>query len=173
MKAAVYGGPGNIRIEERDGPEIEEPTDAIVRITHTAICGSDLWFYRGEEEHEDGAPVGHEPMGIVEEVGEEVRHVQPGDRVFAPFAISCGECEFCRKGLHTSCVNGDFLGPHGGPGGAQAEKFRVPLANGTLVRVPDRYANDEQALEALLPLTDVMGTGITPPSARVSRLVIL
>lgn len=158
MKAAVYGGPGTIRIEERDSPEIEEPTDAIVRITHTAICGSDLWFYRGEDEHEDGVPVGHEPMGIVEEIGEEVRHVQPGDRVFAPFGTSCGACEFCRKGLHTSCVNGGFW-DEPGMGGAQAEKLRVPLANGTLVRVPDRHANDEDTLEALLPLTDVMGTG--------------
>lgn len=158
MKAAIYRGPGQVQIEERDAPEIEEPTDAVIRVTHTAICGSDLWFYRGEEEHEPGAPVGHEPMGIVEEVGDDVRHVQPGDRVFAPFAISCGECEFCRKGLHTSCVNGGFWGPHGG-GGAQAEKLRVPLANGTLIRVPDRYANDEDTLESLLPLTDVMATG--------------
>ena len=159
MKAAVYGGPGEIRIEERDGPEIEAPTDAVIRVTHTAICGSDLWFYRGEEQHEDGAAVGHEPMGIVEAVGEDVRHVAPGDRVFAPFAISCGECEFCRKGLHTACVDGGFWGPHGEAGGAQAERLRVPQANGTLVRVPDRYADDEDALESLLPLTDVMATG--------------
>ena len=158
MKAATYQGLGDIRIENRPDPEIEDPTDAIVRVTHTAICGSDLWFYRGEEEYEVGAPVGHEPMGIVEEVGEEVRHVQPGDRVFAPFASSCGECEFCRKGLHTSCTYREFLGPHSGLG-ARAEKLRVPFANGTLVRVPDRYAYDEQALEALLPLTDVMVTG--------------
>lgn len=158
MKAAVYRGTGDIRIEERPEPDIEEPTDAIVRITHTAICGSDLWFYRGAEEHEDGARVGHEPMGIVEEVGDEVCHVRPGDRVFAPFSISCGVCEFCRKGLHPACVNREFLGPHGRTG-AQSEKLRVPFANGTLVRVPDRYADDEDALEALLPLTDVMATG--------------
>lgn len=158
MRAATYQGPGDVSIEEKTAPEIEEPTDAIVRITHTAICGSDLWFYGGDEDYEDGAPVGHEPMGLVEEIGEEVRHVEPGDRVFASFAFSCGECEFCRKGLHTSCANGGFW-DGAGVGGAQAEKLRVPLANGTLVRVPDRYANDEQALEALLPLTDVMGTG--------------
>jgi alcohol dehydrogenase len=131
---------------------------AIVRITPTAICGSDLWFYSGEEDYEEGAPVGHEPMGLVEEVGEAVRHVEPGDRVFASFAFSCGECELCRKGLHTACVNGDFW-DGAGVGGTQTEKLRVPLANGTLVRVPDRYANDEDTLEALLPLTDVMGTG--------------
>ncbi|MCU4800292.1 zinc-dependent alcohol dehydrogenase family protein [Halobacteria archaeon HArc-gm2] len=157
MKAAVYRGPGDISIEERDRPEIEDPTDAIVRITHTAICGSDLWFYRGKEDRADGAPVGHEPMGVVEEVGDEVRHVEPGDRVFAPFAISCGECEFCRKGLHTACVNGASWNEDNG--GAQGEYVRSPHANGTLVRVPDRYADDEDALESLLPLTDVMGTG--------------
>lgn len=159
MKAAVYRGPGDIRVEEKPEPEIEKPTDAVIRVTHTAVCGSDLWFYRGEEDHEPGVSVGHEPMGIVEEVGEDVRNVEPGDRVLAPFAISCGECEFCRKGIHTSCVNGGFWGPDGETGGAQAEKLRAPLANGTLVRVPDRYADDEDVLESLLPLTDVMATG--------------
>jgi alcohol dehydrogenase len=158
MKAATYQGPGEIRIEERTDPEIEESTDAIVRITHTAICGSDLWPYRGADEYDEGTPIGHEPMGIVEAVGDDVRHVRPGDRVFAPFGTSCGQCEFCRKGLHTSCVNGGFWDGLG-VGGAQAEKLRVPLAIGTLVRVPDRYADDEETLEALLPLTDVMGTG--------------
>ncbi|WP_435065345.1 zinc-dependent alcohol dehydrogenase family protein [Halobaculum sp. EA56] len=158
MKAATYHGPEDVRIEEHPIPEIEEPTDAVIRITHTAICGSDLWPYRGEDEYDEGTPIGHEPMGIVEEVGADVRHVQPGDRVFAPFGTSCGQCEFCRKGLHTSCVNGGFWDGLG-VGGAQAEKLRVPLAHGTLVRVPDRYANDEETLESLLPLTDVMGTG--------------
>lgn len=158
MKAAIYHGPGDVRVEEVDEPRIENPDDAIIRITHTAICGSDLWFYRGYEEHEEGSRVGHEPMGIVEEVGENVRNVKPGDRVLSPFAISCGECEFCRKGLYTSCVKGGFWGPHGKEG-AQAEKIRVPLANGTLVPVPERYANDEDILKSLLPLTDVMSTG--------------
>jgi alcohol dehydrogenase len=157
MQAATYRGPSDIRIEETSEPAIEEPTDAVVRITHTAICGSDLWFYRGEQDYEEGAPVGHEPMGIVEEVGEDVRHVEPGDRVFAPFWIGCGQCEFCRKGLPTSCVEGTNWG--GEMSGAQGEKVRAPHANGTLVRVPDRYADDEVVLEALLPLTDVMGTG--------------
>lgn len=156
MKTAVYSGPGDVRIEDRDAPKIEEPTDAVIRVTHTAICGSDLWFYRGEMDLPEGAPVGHEPMGLVEEVGEEVRHVQPGDRVFAPFAVSCGECEFCRKGIHTSCLN---VEGQPGMGGAQAEQLRIPQANGTLVRVPERYADDEAVLESLLPLTDVMGTG--------------
>jgi len=153
MRAAVFRGPGEIAIEEVPKPEVESPEEAIVRVTHTAICGSDLWFYRGLSDREVGSRVGHEPMGIVEEVGDSVRSVEPGDRVFAPFVISCGYCEFCRKGLHTSCVNGDSWN------GAQAEFVHVTEADGTLVRVPDRHANDEPTLEAVLPLTDVMGTG--------------
>lgn len=158
MKAAIYHGPGDIRIEETAEPKIQDPNDAIIRITHAAICGSDLWFYRGYEKHEEGSRVGHEPMGIVEEVGANVRNVKPGDRVLAPFAISCGECEFCRKGLYTSCVKGSFWGPHGKEG-AQAEKVRVPYANGTLVRIPERYSDNEEILKSILPLTDVMATG--------------
>ncbi|QGN08276.1 IMP dehydrogenase [Halorhabdus sp. CBA1104] len=157
MNAAIYRGPGDIRIEDRPDPHIEESTDVVVRVTHTAICGSDLWFYRGEEDRETGSPVGHEPMGIVDAVGADVRSVEPGDRVFAPFAISCGECEFCRNGLQTACVNGRFWGDL--DCGGQGEQIRVPQADGTLVRVPDRYADDEDTLQALLPLTDVMGTG--------------
>ncbi|WP_324758615.1 zinc-dependent alcohol dehydrogenase family protein [Haloarcula montana] len=157
MRAARYHGPGEISIDEVPDPTIESPTDAVVRVTHTAVCGSDLWFYRGESDREEGSRVGHEPMGIVEEVGEEVRHVQPGDRVFAPFSISCGSCEYCRKGLHTSCKNGGFWGS--ATDGAQGEQIRVPQANGTLVRVPDRYADDQDVLKSVLPLTDVMCTG--------------
>ncbi len=157
MRAAIYRGPGEITVEEVPRPEIESPTDAIVRVTHTAVCGSDLWFYRGQSDREEGSRVGHEPMGIVEEVGDDVRSVEPGDRVFAPFVISCGRCEFCRKGLHTSCVNGDSWG--GDNGGGQGEYVRATEADGTLVRVPDRHADDEDTLEAILPLTDVMGTG--------------
>ena len=153
MRAAVFDGPGEIAIEERPTPEVEGSREAVVRVTHTAVCGSDLWFYRGDSDRDPGSRVGHEPMGIVESVGSAVRSVEPGDRVLAPFVISCGRCEFCRKGLHTSCVNGDSWD------GAQAEYVHVSEADGTLVRVPDRYADDESALEALLPLTDVMGTG--------------
>lgn len=157
MRAAIYQEPGDITIEEVPKPEIEEPTDAIVRITHTAICGSDLWFYRGQSDRDVGSHVGHEPMGIVEEIGDEVRSVKSGDRVFAPFLISCGECEFCRKGLHTSCVHSESWS--GANGGAQGEYIRSPHADGTLVRVPDRHADETKTLKALLPLTDVMGTG--------------
>jgi alcohol dehydrogenase len=157
MRAAIYHGPGDVRVESVPEPELESSKGAIVRVTHTAICGSDLWFYRGESDRETPSRVGHEPMGIVEEVGEDVVSVDPGDRVFAPFLVSCGRCEFCRKGLHTSCVNGDGWG--GDNGGAQSEYVRCPEADGTLVRVPDRHADDEDTLRSLLPLTDVMGTG--------------
>jgi alcohol dehydrogenase len=157
MRAAVYHAPGDIRVEEVPKPELESPTDAIVRVTHTAVCGSDLWFYRGQSDRESPSRVGHEPMGVVEAVGDAVRSVEPGDRVFAPFVVSCGQCEFCRKGLHTSCVDGDSWS--GENGGAQGEYVRAPHADGTLVRVPDRYADDEEVLRSILPLTDVMGTG--------------
>ncbi len=157
MRAATFRGPGEIAVEDVPKPEIEAPTDAIVRVTHTAVCGSDLWFYRGETDREVGSRVGHEPMGIVEAVGDAVTSVTPGDRVFAPFVISCGECEFCRRGLYTSCVNGDSWG--GDNGGAQGEYVRARHADGTLVRVPDRHADDEDTLRSILPLTDVMGTG--------------
>src|SRR2546429_44785 len=93
MQAAVFHGPRDIRIENVPDPRIKDPTDAIVRITHTAICGSDLWFYRGQQEYQPGWRVGHEPMGVVEEVGSDVRHVRPGDLVLAPFAIADGHHE--------------------------------------------------------------------------------
>jgi len=157
MRAAVYHGPGDIRVEDVPKPSVEASTDAVVRITHTAVCGSDLWFYRGESDRDVPSRVGHEPMGIVEAVGEDVTSVRPGDRVFGPFLISCGQCEFCRRGLHTSCVNGDSWG--GENGGAQGEYVRARHADGTLVRVPDRYADDGDTLRSVLPLTDVMGTG--------------
>lgn len=157
MQAAVFHGPGDIRMEHVPDPRIQDPTDALVRITHTAICGSDLWYYRGQAEFQEGWRIGHEPMGVVEEVGSEVRQVKPGDLVIAPFAISDGTCEFCRKGLQTSCAHGDFWA--GELDGAQGEAVRAPLADGTLVRIPKRVAGDEKVLEALFPLTDVMGTG--------------
>lgn len=157
MRAAVYRGPGEIAIEDVPKPEIEAETDAIIRVTHTAICGSDLWPYRGHGDRESPSRIGHEPMGIIAETGDDVRSVEPGDRVFAPFLISCGECEFCRKGLYTSCVNGDSWS--GENGGAQGEFVRARHADGTLVRVPERHAEDEDTLRSVLPLTDVMGTG--------------
>jgi len=157
MKAAVFHAPGDIRMENVPDPSIQAPTDAIVRITHTAICGSDLWFWRGQSAYEEGWRTGHEPMGVVEAVGRAVLSVKPGDLVLAPFAISDGTCEFCRKGIHTSCTHGDFWARE--LDGAQGEAVRAPLADGTLVRIPEQVEGDERLLQALFPLTDVMGTG--------------
>ncbi len=106
MRATVYHGPGDVRVETVPDPTIKEPTDAIVRVTHACICGSDLWFYRGEAKWEPGWRTGHELMGIVEDVGSDVKHVKKGDRVIAPFAYSDGTCEYCKKGVQTSCVHG-------------------------------------------------------------------
>jgi len=157
MKAAVFHEPGDIRVETVPDPTIEAPTDAIVRITRTAICGSDLWFYRGRRDYKPGWRTGHEPMGIVEDTGSEVRSVEAGDHVLAPFSISDGTCEFCRQGLHTSCVHGNvWAAEHDG---AQGEAVRAPHADGTLVKIPERAEGDESILRALFPLTDVMGTG--------------
>jgi len=158
MKATVYHAAGDVRVESVPDPKILEPTDAIVRVTHACICGSDLWFYRGEAKWEAGWRTGHELMGIVEDVGSAVRTVAKGDRVLAPFAFSDGTCEFCRAGLQTSCLHGGYWGGADNDGG-QGEAVRAPQADGTLVKIPDAAANDERLLRAILPLTDVMGTG--------------
>ncbi len=157
MRATVYHAPGDVRVESVPDPVIELSTDAIVRITHACICGSDLWFYRGLEDWQQGWRTGHEWMGVVEEVGEDVRTIKKGDRVLAPFAFSDGSCEFCGKGLQTSCLQGGFWG--GKNNGGQAEAVRAPLADGTLVVIPKAVENDDALLTAILPLTDVMSTG--------------
>ena len=125
MRAAVFHGAGDIRIDNVSDPKIQDPTDAIVRITHTAICGSDLWFYRGDQDYREGWRTGHEPMGVVEAVGSEVRSVKSGDFVMAPFAISDGTCEFCNKGLHLLHL-WRFLGSGAGrsPGRSHARILR-------------------------------------------------
>ncbi|MDY6770754.1 MAG: zinc-dependent alcohol dehydrogenase family protein [Candidatus Nanohaloarchaea archaeon] len=157
MKAARFNGPEDISIEEVEKPEIQEDSDILLKVTHTCICGSDLWPYRGESDQEPGTPIGHEPMGIVEETGDDVVSVQEGDRVIIPFSTSCGECEFCRKGLYTSCTDMAFWDEK--TGGGQGQYVRVPNADGSAVTVPDEHADDEEMLERLLPLTDVMCTG--------------
>ena len=136
----------------------QKPTDAIVRVTHACICGSDLWFYRGIEPYQVGSRTGHEFMGVIEEVGPEVRNFKKGDRVIAPFVYSDGTCEFCEKGLQTSCVHGGFWAGTANDGG-QGEIVRTPLADGTLVLIPKDVHGDESMMKSLLPLTDVMGTG--------------
>jgi threonine dehydrogenase-like Zn-dependent dehydrogenase len=158
VKATVYYAAGDVRVESVPDPKIEAPTDALVRVTHACICGSDLWFYRGEAPWEPGWRTGHEFMGIVEAVGADVTTIAVGDRVLAPFAYSDGTCEFCAKNLQTSCVHGDFWGGNHDDGG-QGEAVRCPLADGTLVKIPDNASNDAKLLAAILPLTDVMGTG--------------
>jgi threonine dehydrogenase-like Zn-dependent dehydrogenase len=158
MRATVFHAKGDVRVEQVPDPTLHQPTDALVRITHACICGSDLWFYRGIEAWESGWRCGHEWMGVVEAVGDEVRTVKKGDRVIAPFAFSDGTCEFCRKGVFTSCIHGGFWGGKDSDGG-QAEAIRATLADGTVVKLPEAVENDESLLKAILPLTDVMGTG--------------
>ncbi|WP_353513579.1 zinc-dependent alcohol dehydrogenase family protein [Thermus sp. LT1-2-5] len=151
-------GPQKVRLERVPDPVIAEPTDAIVRVLVSCICGSDLWPYRGFDPiPEGGRPMGHEAVGVVEEVGSEVHTLKPGDVVLVPFAISDGTCEFCREGLTTACAHVHFFGA---PeiGGAQAEALRVPFAEGTLYKVPVKE-KDRALLPHLLTLTDVMGTG--------------
>jgi len=161
LKATVFHAPGDLRVEQVPDPKVLEPTDAIVRVTHACICGSDLWYYRGLTPFEPGWRLGHEFMGIVEEVGPEVRTLRKGDRVLAPFAFSDGTCEFCRKGLQTSCVSGGFWGMSND--GGQAEMVRSPFADGTLVALPRdlslKGVSESALFKAILPITDVMGTG--------------
>ena len=159
MRATVFHGTRDVRVEQVPDAVLREPTDAIVRVTHACICGSDLWPYRGEVLiYGENGRMGHEFMGVVEEVGSEVRTLKPGDRVIAPFAFSDGVCEFCSAGLHTSCVQGGYWGAAND--GGQGEAVRSPLADGTLVRLPDEVdLTDARLATALATLTDVMGTG--------------
>jgi threonine dehydrogenase-like Zn-dependent dehydrogenase len=147
---------GDVRIENVPDPRIEEPTDAIIRVVRASICGSDLWPYASLERQETGRPMGHEAIGVVEDVGAEVRDIKPSDVVVMPFAFSDGTCAFCGEGLHTACVHGGFFDGYG-TSAAQAEAVRVPYADGTLYPVP--ASEDDALLPSLLTLSDVMGTG--------------
>jgi threonine dehydrogenase-like Zn-dependent dehydrogenase len=158
MKAAVYHGVHDIRLEAVPDPTLRNENEALVRVTRSAICGSDLWFYRGVTKLEPGDRTGHQFVGYVEAVGREVRSIRPGDAVISPFAWSDGTCEFCQIGLQTACLNGGFFGPDG-QNGCQAELVRVPYADGTLVRMPDAIAQDPVKQNASITLCDVMGTG--------------
>ncbi|HEV7485610.1 MAG TPA: zinc-dependent alcohol dehydrogenase family protein [Thermoanaerobaculia bacterium] len=155
MRATLLYGPGDVRVETVPDPRILQPTDAILRVTHACICGSDLWPYKSMERSETGRRMGHEFIGIVEETGADVRTVKRGDLVVAPFAWSDGTCIFCREGLQTSCLHGGFWG--GELDGGQGEAVRVPLADGTLVVLP--VGPDHALIPSLLTLSDVMGTG--------------
>ena len=156
MRAAIFRGPGSVEVDERPDARIVEPTDAVVRIVLACVCGSDLWFYRGETPFEPG-PIGHELVGVVEEVGAEVGEIKPGDLVVSPFAFSDGTCPHCRHGFTTACTHGGFI-PAGNGDGAQGEAIRIPLADGTLVPVRGSDHSDE-VMASLLTLSDVMGTG--------------
>src|SRR4051812_9614470 len=156
MRATLMYEAGDVRIEDVSEPSIVEPTDAVIRVTRASICGSDLWPYGSLEPTETGRPMGHEAIGLVEDVGAEVRNIKAGDLVVMPFAFSDGTCAFCHEGLHTACVHGGFFDGYG-TSAAQAEAVRVPLADGTLYALP--VGDDDALMPSLLTLSDVLGTG--------------
>jgi threonine dehydrogenase-like Zn-dependent dehydrogenase len=156
MKAAVFRGPRDITVEERPDPVLQAPTDAIVRVVLACVCGSDLWYYRGESPHAVGS-IGHEFIGVVEQTGADVVTVSVGDLVVAPFIFSDMTCPHCLNGSTISCAQGGIFG-NGTIDGGQGEYVRVPLAGSTLVAVPGT-GHDEQTLRSLLALSDVMATG--------------
>src|SRR3954451_6512338 len=153
MRGAILHAPGDIRLERRDDPTIIEPTDAVIRLSATCICGSDLWPYRGIEAVTEPCPMGHEYVGIVEAVGRDVSTIKPGQFVIGSFFASDNTCEICRAGYQSSCVHRELMGLIG----TQAEYARVPLADGTLVATPEVPAAD--LIPSFLAASDVLGTG--------------
>jgi threonine dehydrogenase-like Zn-dependent dehydrogenase len=153
MRGAVLHGPGDVRLETRDDPRIEHPTDAVIRLAATCVCGSDLWPYRGVEKHDGPVPMGHEYAGFVEEVGADVSTVRPGQFVVGSFFASDNTCEICRAGYQSRCVHAELVGAIG----TQAEYARIPLADGTLVATPE--VPDPALVPSLLAASDVLGTG--------------
>src|SRR3712207_6791074 len=151
MRVTTIHGPRDVRLEERPDPTIQAPTEAIVRVTASCICGSDLWSYRGENEIEPGTPIGHEIVGVVEEVGSDVRAFRAGDHVVVPFDHCDNTCPVCVKGMQAACQNLGFTE------GGQGELVTVHQADGSLVRVAEPPSPDQ--LPALLALADVMATG--------------
>ncbi|MBB4930589.1 threonine dehydrogenase-like Zn-dependent dehydrogenase [Lipingzhangella halophila] len=151
MRATVMYGAGDVRVEDVPDPVLQEPTDALVRIVRSCVCGSDLHPYRSMPASVEGTPMGHEFLGVVEETGSDVSGFRAGDLVVAPFAFADNTCAFCCEGLHTSCPHGGFFSA------AQAEALRVPQAQGSLVKLP--VAEDSALLPSLLTLADVFGTG--------------
>jgi hypothetical protein len=156
MRATIMYGAHDVRVENVPDPSIVEPTDAIIRVVRACICGSDLWPYNDMPHSDTGQSMGHEAIGLVTDVGSDVRTIERGQVVVMPFAISDGTCEFCREGLPTACVHVGFVG-NGGTNGAQAEALRIPFADGTLY--PLDVAEDDALMPSLLTLSDVMGTG--------------
>ncbi|KQT93473.1 IMP dehydrogenase [Marmoricola sp. Leaf446] len=156
MRAALMYEAGDVRVESVPDSVVKEPTDALVRVTASCICGSDLHPYHSMTSENGPARMGHEFIGVVEEVGGNVTTLSKGDLVVAPFAFSDGTCSYCREGLQTSCENGTFWDALPDEGG-QSELVRVPLADGTLVKLP--VAPDSALMPSLLTLSDVYGTG--------------
>ena len=153
MRGVVMHAPGDVRVEDRPEPAILQPTDAIIRLSATCICGSDLWPYRGADPIHKPSPMGHEYAGIVEEVGSAVTTITPGQFVVGSFFASDNTCEICQAGYQTSCIHRVGVGSEG----AQAQRMRVPLADGTLVATPDVPADD--LVPDFLAASDVLGTG--------------
>jgi threonine dehydrogenase-like Zn-dependent dehydrogenase len=153
MRGAVMYAPGDVRVEERPDPTILQPTDAIIRLPATCICGSDLWPFRGLDPVDEPTPMGHEYVGVVEEVGDQVSTIRPGQFVVGSFFASDNTCEICRAGYQTSCIQRQ----PGAATGGQAELLRVPLADGTLVATPGQP--DDDLIRSLLAASDVLGTG--------------
>src|SRR5947209_3859663 len=153
MRGAVLHGPRDIRVEARPDPTIKQPTDAVIRLAATCVCGSDLWPYRGIEPVHEPSPMGHEYIGVVEEVGSDVRTIKPGDFVVGSFFASDNTCEICQAGYQSRCVHAELVGAIG----TQAEYARIPLADGTLVATPGMP--DDNLVPSLLAASDVLGTG--------------
>ncbi|MFY7065814.1 zinc-dependent alcohol dehydrogenase family protein [Nocardiopsis changdeensis] len=153
MRAVVMHAPGDVRVEDVEKPVIVEPTDAVIRVTAACICGSDLWPYRGVEKQDGPARMGHEYIGVVEQVGARVEEIAVGDFVVGSFVASDNTCEICRAGFQSRCVHQVMMGAIG----TQAEYARIPLADGTLVKVPGEPT--EAQARSLLAASDVLGTG--------------
>jgi threonine dehydrogenase-like Zn-dependent dehydrogenase len=158
VRAVVFHGRYDVRVEQVPDARVEDPSDAVVRVTHACVCGSDLWPYTGGRDKPAGTRIGHEFLGVVEAVGADVTEVAVGDLVLSPFTWSDGTCAYCADGLTSSCVQGGFYGGAAGNDGGQGEAVRVPQADGTLLRLPPDLAGDDR-LRSVLPLTDVLPTG--------------
>src|SRR5437764_2381599 len=153
MRGAVLYAPHDVRIDDRADPKIVEPTDAVIRLSATCVCGSDLWPYRGIETVDGPSPMGHEYVGIVEEVGSAVNTIRPGQFVIGSFFASDNTCAICRAGYQSSCLHRELVGAIG----TQAEWARIPLADGTLVATPEVPSVD--LIPSFLAASDVLGTG--------------
>jgi threonine dehydrogenase-like Zn-dependent dehydrogenase len=153
MRGVVMHAPGDVRVDDRDDPRIEQPTDAVIRLSATCVCGSDLWPYRGIDKVDEPVPMGHEYVGIVEEAGSGVTGIRPGQFVVGSFWASDNTCEICRAGYQSACVHRVPMGMFG----SQAEYLRVPLADGTLVATPE--VPPAELIPSYLAASDVLGTG--------------